>query len=233
MAEAWQQPHLTSHEPAEVGTDFKLTPYDELAASRNGKQRCRFVDEYMITLVASEAVTAAGYKTRNPRQKGWELMRVPLVAAAIAQKMQERIERTEVTQDRVVEELARIGFADIRHLLEWDAERVAYVPSMNLTTDQAAAIAAVEAKTVRFTNADGEVTERIELKLKTHDKLAALRELGKHLGIAKHVQHSGEIANPIREMSDEELLARASQFAHRVVAQISDNGARSDENGGG
>ena len=30
MAEAWQQPHLTSHEPAEVGTDFKLTPYDEL-----------------------------------------------------------------------------------------------------------------------------------------------------------------------------------------------------------
>ena len=48
MAEAWQQPHLTSHEPAEVGTDFELTPYDELAASRNGKQRCRFVDEYMM-----------------------------------------------------------------------------------------------------------------------------------------------------------------------------------------
>ncbi len=80
MAEAPQQAHLTSHNPAEVGTDFGLNPYDELAASRNGKQRCRFVDEYLITSVASEAVTAVGYKTRNPRQRGWELMRIPLVA---------------------------------------------------------------------------------------------------------------------------------------------------------
>ena len=217
MAEAWQQPHLTSHEPAEVGTDFKLTPYDELAASRNGKQRCRFVDEYMITLVASEAVTAAGYKTRHPRQKGWELMRIPLVAAAIAQKMQERIERTEVTQDRVVEELARIGFADIRHLFEWDAERVAYVPSVNLTTDQAAAIAAVEAKTVRFTDKDGNQTERIELKLKTWDKIRALRELGKHLGIEERVRHSGELVAKVRDMSDEELFERAAELTNRFA----------------
>ena len=75
MAEAPPQAHLTSPKPAEVGTDFESSLYDELAVSRNGKQRCRFVDEYVITSVASEAVTAAGYKTRNPRQKGWELMR--------------------------------------------------------------------------------------------------------------------------------------------------------------
>ncbi len=71
MAEAPQQAHLTSHKPAEIGTDFKSKPYDELAASRNGKQRCRFVDKYMITSAASEAVTAAGYKTKNPRQRAW------------------------------------------------------------------------------------------------------------------------------------------------------------------
>ena len=67
----------------------------------------------MITPVASEAVTAAGYKTKNPRQKAWELMRVPLVAAAIAQKRQERMDRTMITQDRVLYELAIIGFSSL------------------------------------------------------------------------------------------------------------------------
>ena len=113
MAEAPQQAHLPSHNPGEIGTHFESSPYDELAASRNGQQRCRFVDEYVITLVASEAVTTAGYKTRNPRQKGWELMRTPLVAAAIAQKMGERMDRTMITQDRVLNELAIVGFSSL------------------------------------------------------------------------------------------------------------------------
>ncbi len=111
MAEAPQQAHLPSHTPGEIDTHFESSPYDELAASRNGQQRSRFFDEYLITLVASEAVTAAGYKTRNPRQKGWELMRIPLVKAAIAQKMQKRMDRTKVTQDRVLTELAILGFS--------------------------------------------------------------------------------------------------------------------------
>ncbi len=90
MAEAPQQAHLTSPKRAEVGTDFESSPYDELAASRNGKQRCRFVDEYVITSVASEAVTTAGYKTRHPRQKGWELMRIPLVKASTVIELGDR-----------------------------------------------------------------------------------------------------------------------------------------------
>ncbi len=96
--------HLTLHTSDEFGTDSELTPYNELAASRNGAQRCRFVDAYVTHPVASEAVTAAGYTTKNPRQKGSELTHIPVVAAAIAQKMQEREDRTQITQDRVLQE---------------------------------------------------------------------------------------------------------------------------------
>jgi len=178
MAEASEQTHLTSHKPAEVGTDFEVKPYDELAASRNGKQRCRFVDEYMITLVASEAVTAAGYKTRHPRQKGWELMRIPLVAAAIAQKMHERMDRTKITQDRVLNELAIVGFSRVdRYHIDPVTGRVSVVPGA--AEHAVRAISSIECTVTK--DEDGTETRHTEIKL--WDKLSALKLMAKHLGM--------------------------------------------------
>lgn len=157
-----------------------------------------FVSEYLLDLNATQAAIRAGYSKKTAKEIGYENLTKLHIAAAISKKFDARVERTEVTQDAVVAELARIAFADIRDLFEWDEERVAYVPSGNLTADQAAAIAGVEAKTVRFTDKDGNQTERIELKLKTCDKIGALRELGKHLGVfvSRH-EHTGPEGGPI------------------------------------
>jgi len=56
----------------------------------------------------------------------------------------------------------------------------------------------------------------------------------RHLGmfIERH-QHSGEITTPAREMSEKELIARATQFANRVTTHISDDGAGPSTNGEG
>ncbi len=178
MAEAPQQAHLPSHSPAEVGTDFESSPYDQLAASRNGKQRCSFVDEYVITPVASEAVTAAGYKTKNPRQKAWELMRVPLVAAAIAQKRQERMDRTMITQDRVLNELAIIGFSSLdQYDIDPVTEGVIVVPG----AAKHAVRALSSIKRTVTEDEDGTETRHTEIKL--WDKLSALTMMAKHLGM--------------------------------------------------
>ena len=178
MAEAPQQAHLTSPNPAEVGTHFKSSPYDELAASRNGKQRCRFVDEYVITPVASEAVTAAGYKTRHPRQKGWELMRTPLVAAAIAQKMGERMDRTMITQDRVLNELAIIGFSSLdQYDIDPVTEGVDVVPGA--AEHAVRAVSSIK----RTVTKDENGTETRHTEIKLWDKLSALTMMAKHLGM--------------------------------------------------
>ena len=87
--------------------------------------------------------------------------------------------------------------------------------------------------TFRFTDKDGNETERIELKLKTCDKIGALRELGKHLGVAQRIDHGGEIITTAREMTDEELLKRANQLANRVAAHVGGNGTGPSKNGGG
>lgn len=113
------------------------------------------------------------------------------MAQAIEEGKRARSLRSQVTQDRVIEELARIAFADMRDYFVWgpgkDGEsRVIVRPSTELTDDQAAAVAEVS-QTV--TAAGG------TLRVKLHDKMAALNLLAKHVGgFTDKVEHSGEIA---------------------------------------
>ena len=185
-----------------------------------------FVSEYLVDLNATQAAIRAGYSKKTAQVIGAENLAKPIIATAICKAFDARAARTEITQDEVMAELARIGFADIRDLFEWDEERVAYVPSENLTADQAAAIAAVEASTVRFTDKEGNKTERIQLKLKTHDKLGALEKLGRHLGmfVNRH-EHTGPGGGPIMTVDQadgakERLFDRLAGIAERIMERL-------------
>lgn len=71
------------------------------------KQR-RFVEEFLIDLNASAAARRAGYAEGS----AWRVVRRPAVAAAIAEAQAARAERTRVTADKVVTELAKVAFGD-------------------------------------------------------------------------------------------------------------------------
>src|SRR5579875_2449812 len=90
----------------------KLTP----------KQK-RFVEEYLIDLNATQAAIRAGYSAKNADKIGSELLGKTRVAEAIQKAMDERSKRTEITADRVLQELARIAFDDIKNYLEFRTER--------------------------------------------------------------------------------------------------------------
>lgn len=91
---AYLQP---GQEPPEKGKGSKLGPKME-----------RFVEEYLVDLNASEAVIRAGYKTRNKNRMGAELLRHPLVKAAIDERIDARRERMELTADYVLTKLVAI-----------------------------------------------------------------------------------------------------------------------------
>jgi phage terminase small subunit len=173
---------------AELGGPVSLTP----------KQQ-RFVEEYLVDLNATEAALRAGYssKRRSAKQQGFENLKRPAIAAAIQEARAKLSQQTGVSAERVLEELARIAFSDIRDLFTWDEERACYVPSRNLTKAQAAIVSSVKSKTRHFTTED-ETETSIELELKTYDKLGALEKLGKHLGmfVEKH-EHSGPSGGPV------------------------------------
>lgn len=157
----------------------------------------RFVEEYLIDLNATAAAARAGYSGRSAGDIGHELLRRERVATAIQEAKARRSERTEITADRVLEELRRIALADVRRLFTWDEERAVFVPSRDLTEEEAAAVASVKADTTHTTSRDGTRETNIKLELKLHDKLGALREIGKHLGIKEQLELSGPDGQPI------------------------------------
>ena len=77
---------------------MKLTPKQE-----------RFVQEYLVDLNATAAAKRAGYSEKNAGKIGPELLGKTRISAAIQNAMQQRGQRTEVTQDYVIEKLKAIA----------------------------------------------------------------------------------------------------------------------------
>jgi len=67
----------------------------------------RFVEEYLIDLNATQAAKRAGYKNA---EIGRQLITKNNVSGAIQEALKKRSSRTEITQDQVLEELAKVGF---------------------------------------------------------------------------------------------------------------------------
>ena len=73
----------------------------------------RFCTEYIIDLNATQAAIRAGYSSKTANRIASENLSKPDIQRKIQELQQERAERTEITQDRVLKELAGIGFAPI------------------------------------------------------------------------------------------------------------------------
>src|SRR3954449_4422091 len=104
-------------------------------------RQCRFVEQYLVDLNATQAAIRAGYSAATANQIGARLLANVKVAAAIAEARAARSRRTEVTQDRVVLELARVAFGDPRRVMSWGQGGVRLRPSAELADEEAAIVA--------------------------------------------------------------------------------------------
>jgi len=139
-------------------------------AKLTAKQQ-RFVDEYLIDLNATKAAIRAGYSEKTAFSIGTENLRKPLIQKAIQQRKQAREQRTEITQDRVIQELADIGFAKATDYARIVPDGgVDFVSTDDLTESQKAAVVSIK-----------ETQNGTEIRLA--DKLKALELIGKHLGM--------------------------------------------------
>ncbi|KVL90770.1 terminase small subunit [Burkholderia stagnalis] len=146
----------------------------------------RFVGEYLIDLNASAAARRAGYSERTAGQMGFELLKKPEIAEAIAEAMKAREKRTEITQDRVLQELARIAFFDIRRLYNEDGTMKR--PDQ-LDDDAAAVLSGLDVIEQQTAEADAEgnltFTPTLTKKAKVFDKNTALTLAMRHLGMLR------------------------------------------------
>lgn len=133
-------------------------------------KQARFVEEYLIDLNSAGAARRAGYSSRMADRIGYQLLENPRVQAAIQAAQRERSARTGITADRVVRELALLGFADLCDYVEWDTSGVRLRDSSTL--DEAKRRAVIEVSETR-----------LGVRIKLADKKGSLDSLGKHLGI--------------------------------------------------
>lgn len=139
----------------------------------------KFVSEYLIDLNATQAAIRAGYSAKNADKIGPELLGKTRVAEAIQQAMGRREKRTEITQDMVLQELAKIGFSDMKAFASWGPRGVTLIESEQLTPDQAACVSEVSQT---WSESGGSI------KFKLHDKVSALEKIGRHLGMFDNKQ---------------------------------------------
>ncbi len=138
----------------------------------------RFVQEYLKDLNATQAAIRAGYSQNTAGKIGHENLTKPEIQAAVAKAMLQRAARTEVTQDRVIHELAKIAFSDLRQVADWSGGQITAKDSGQIPDKVAGAISEVR-----------NTKEGIAVKM--HDKIAALDRLGKHLGMfVEKVDHT-------------------------------------------
>lgn len=150
-----------------------------------------FVREYLVDLNATQAALRSGYSAKTARAIGTENLSKPAIGQAIAEAMKNRARRTEITADRVLQELARIAFFDIRRLYRDDGS----MKAPHELDDEAAAVLSGVDVTEEFAGS-GEDREHVGYtkKARVFDKGAALTLAMRHLGMLKDkVEHSGSM----------------------------------------
>lgn len=136
-------------------------------AKLTDKQK-RFVDEYLVDLNATAAARRAGYKDPNI---GRQLITKNNVSAEIQKRQAKLRGKLEITQERVLEELAAIAFAngtDFATITHNGLVRL--TPTDEVPEEKKKAVASIK---------EGQYGTEIKL----HDKVRALELLGKHLGV--------------------------------------------------
>lgn len=154
----------------------------------------RFVEEYMIDLNATRAAIRAGYSARTAQEQGSRLLSNVMVAKAVEQAAGARAQSTGVTAERVLQELSRLAFADIRKVFD---EEGRLRPVSDLPIEIAASISSIEVVTTRIPGSDP-VEVEYTAKMKFWDKRSSLELLGKHLKMfTDKIEASGPNGGPV------------------------------------
>lgn len=137
----------------------------------------KFVDEYLVDLNASKAAVRAGYAEKYAGANIDKLLKNTEIASEISKKQIERSKRTEITQDRVLLEIARLAFNDPRKAFD---DNNALLPVKQWPDEVAASISSI--KTKEITDSEGN-TVGISQEVKFWDKSKNLDLAARHLGM--------------------------------------------------
>jgi len=132
-----------------------------------------FCQEYIVDFNRTKAAERAKYSKKTAAQQGSRLLSNVKIQKRIAELLKDRSERTKITQDMVLEEIACLSFSNIKNYIKASTDGfIVFKDIGQITDDEARAIEAIKVNVKEG---------KIEFKL--HSKTKTLEMIGRHLGM--------------------------------------------------
>jgi phage terminase small subunit len=143
-------------------------------------KQSRFVDEYMVDFNATRAAIRAGYSAKTAQPASSRLLSKVMISEEVGRRKEELAKQ--VPPERIVRELARIGFANISDYMRQVGDNDLVPDLRSCTREQMAAVQEIIVE--EYTEGKGENARPVKrVRFKLHDKRAALVDLGRHVGL--------------------------------------------------
>ena len=152
-------------------TPTRPSALDAIRPTKAQNRMWLFAQEYVVDLNATRAAVRAGYTAKHAAVTASKLLRNVNVEYWIAEAQELKARKRDITNDRVLEEMRRLAFAQTTDMVELKGGFVTIKDTYSLTTEQKSAISQIRQKK------DGEIEVRF------YDKQKALDSLAKYLGI--------------------------------------------------
>ena len=183
-----------------------------------------FVDAFLIKDSPRSAALAAfpDYASRPTLAdvRALDYMRQPLVKAAIAEKLREAAAKTDITVERVINEIALVAFARMGDFIRITPDGEPFVDLSEATPEQLAAIAEVQVEDFKDGRGDDARDVR-RVKFKLHDKLSGLDKLMRRFGAyapeRTEISGPGGGAIPVAQITAEMTAEQAAELYARSL----------------
>lgn len=190
--------------PEEHPADTYKTPQNALKARSLTPKQQMFVLEYLVDLNATQAALRAGYSAKTAGKAGTKNTQKGPIKEAIDAAMAERAKRINLSADRVLQELALIGFANMADFIRVDESgMVQALPFETLAEGQSRIVKKVKDKrvirSVKGTEdtPDGDQILDATFEFELCDKVKSLELLARHLGLL-HDKTEVDLKQPVQ-----------------------------------
>ena len=157
-------------------------------------KQLRFIDEYLIDLDATKAARRAGYSGKTAKIIGCQNLTKLNLAQEIEARQQALSLKTNLTAERILAEIVKIGYANMADYIRISKEGEPYIDLSTMTRDQAAALS--ETQVEDYTEGRGKDQRKVRrVKIKFHDKGTALLYLAKYRNLFK--EHESSKPKPV------------------------------------
>jgi phage terminase small subunit len=203
--------HLVPKQRQKQSGNIKSRFTDEFGL--NPKQNA-FVREYIKDYCGTKAVIRAGYSKKAAKEIAYDLLTKTHIQGAVTREERKLQNRFIVTKERILKELALVGYSDLGEYVDVDATGKVTINKMaDLPPQISRALKSIKSKTdTRIERVDGFQVGEIEkeqIEVVLHDKIQALNLMGKEIGLFKDkCEITGKDGAPIKiqDVTDEELL---------------------------